>query len=328
MEGEAEVKAIVVSEKGGPEQLVLEEVPDPRPGEGELLVNVAAAGLNFIDTYHRGGLYPMDFPMTPGLEGAGTVAGTGDGVDGFEIGDRVSWVGTIGSYAEKHLVPAERAVPIPDDVDLDTAAAVLLQGITAHYLAKDTFPVTEGHRCLIHAGSGGVGLLLTQIAKMAGAEVVTTVGSREKAELSRAAGSDDVIIYTEEDFADVVIERYGPDGIDVVYDGVGASTFQSGLDVLRPRGMMVTFGNASGAVPEVSPLLLMQKGSLFLTRPTMNHYISTRQELLARTTDLFAWIGAGELDVRIGERFPLAEAAEAHRALEGRMTTGKVLLIP
>lgn len=328
MEGEAEVKAIVVSEKGGPERLVLEEVPDPRPGEGELLVNVAAAGLNFIDTYHRGGLYPMDFPMTPGLEGAGTVVGTGDGVDGFEIGDRVSWVGTIGSYAEKHLVPAERAVPIPDDVDLDAAAAVLLQGITAHYLAKDTFPVTEGHRCLIHAGSGGVGLLLTQIAKMAGAEVVTTVGSREKAELSRAAGSDDVIIYTEEDFAEAVNERYGPDGIDVVYDGVGASTFLGGLDVLRPRGMMVTFGNASGAVPEVSPLLLMQKGSLFLTRPTMNHYIPTRQELLARTTDLFAWIGAAELDVRIGERFPLAEAAEAHRALEGRMTTGKVLLIP
>ncbi len=322
------MKAIVVSEKGGPDQLVLEEVPDPQPGPGDLLVDVAAAGLNFIDTYHRGGLYPMEFPMTPGLEGAGTVTGLGDGVEGFEIGDRVSWVSTIGSYAEKHLIPIDRAVPVPEQVDDETAAAVLLQGITAHYLAKDTFPLAGGHRCLIHAGSGGVGLLLTQIAKMAGAEVVTTVGSREKADLSRAAGSDHVIVYTEEDFAEAVIQRYGPDGVDVVYDGVGAATFDKGLDVLRPRGMMVTFGNASGPVPEVSPLILMQKGSLFLTRPTMFHYIPTREELLARTGDLFGWIGEGELEVRIGERYPLAEAAEAHRALEGRRTTGKVLILP
>lgn len=322
------MKAIVVSERGGPERLVLQEVPDPQPGQGELLVDVAAAGLNFIDTYHRGGLYPMDFPMTPGLEGAGAVSALGEGVDGFESGDRVAWVGTIGSYAEKHLIPVERAVPIPGYVDDEIAAAVLLQGITAHYLAKDTFPLAEGDRCLIHAGAGGVGLLLTQIARMAGAEVVTTVGTEEKAELSRAAGSDHVIIYTEEDFAESVTERYGPSGIDVVYDGVGAATFDKGLDVLRPRGMMVTFGNASGAVPGVSPLVLMQKGSLFLTRPTMGHYIATREELLGRTTDLFDWIGAGELDVRIGERYPLAEAAEAHRALEGRRTTGKVLLVP
>ena len=322
------MKAIVVSEKGGPEQLVLQDVPDPQPGSGELLVEVAAAGLNFIDTYHRGGLYPMDFPITPGVEGAGTVTGFGEGVDGYESGDRVGWVGLIGSYAEMHLIPAERAVPIPEGVDDETAAAVLLQGITAHYLARDTFPLSEGQRCLIHAGAGGVGLLLTQIAKLAGAEVVTTVGTKDKAELSSAAGSDHVIVYTEEDFAEAVTERYGPNGIDVVYDGVGAATFDKGLDVLRPRGMMVTFGNASGAVPGVSPLVLMQKGSLFLTRPTMGHYIASREELLGRASDLFDWIARGDLDVRIGERYPLADASEAHRALEGRRTTGKVLLIP
>lgn len=252
----------------------------------------------------------------------------GSGVEGFDVGDRIGWVGTIGSYAEQHLIPAERAVPIPGFVDDEIAAAVLLQGITAHYLAKDTFPLAEGDRCLIHAGSGGVGLLLTQIARMVGAEVVTTVGTEDKGALSRAAGSDDVIVYTEEDFAEAITERYGPNGIDVVYDGVGAATFDKGLDVLRPRGMMVTFGNASGAVPGVSPLVLMQKGSLFLTRPTMGHYIATREELLGRATDLFDWIGAGELDVRIGERYPLGESADAHRALEGRRTTGKVLLIP
>lgn len=322
------MKAIVVSEKGGPEQLVLHDVPDPQPGDGELLVEVAAAGLNFIDTYHRGGLYPMDFPITPGVEGAGTVIALGEGVEGIGLGDRIGWVGTIGSYAEKHLIPAERAVPVPESVSADVAGAVLLQGITAHYLAKDTFPLSAGQRCLIHAGSGGVGLLLTQMAKLAGAEVVTTVGTTDKAELSRAAGSDHVIVYTEENFAEVVIDAYGPDGIDVVYDGVGAATFEGGLDVLRPRGMMVTFGNASGAVPEVSPLELMRKGSLFLTRPTMNDYIATRSELLSRTSALFDLIGAGDLEVRIGERYPLADAAEAHRALEGRHTTGKVLLIP
>ena len=322
------MKAIVVSEKGGPEQLALQEVPDPQPGHGELLVEVAAAGLNFIDTYHRGGLYPMDFPITPGVEGAGTVTGLGEGVDGFMLGDRVGWVGLIGSYAEMHVIPAERAVPIPDGVEDETAAAVLLQGITAHYLAKDTFPLSKGQRCLIHAGAGGVGLLLTQIAKLAGADVVTTVGTKDKAELSQAAGSDHVIVYTQEDFAEAVIDAYGPGGIDVVYDGVGAATFGPGLNVLRPRGMMVTFGNASGAVPEVSPLELMRKGSLFLTRPTMNDYIPTRPELLARTSDLFGWITGGDLEVRVGERFPLSDAAAAHRALEGRETTGKVLLLP
>lgn len=322
------MKAIVVSEKGGPEKLVLRDVDDPSPGEGELLVEVRAAGLNFIDTYHRGGLYPMDFPMTPGLEGAGIVRSVGAGLDGFSEGDRIAWVNSIGSYAELNVVPAEGAIPIPDDVDDDEAAAVLLQGITAHYLAKDTFPLSEKHRCLIHAGAGGVGILLTQIAKLAGAEVITTVGTEDKAELSRGAGSDHVIVYTQEDFKEVIVDAYGSDGIDVVYDGVGKATFDKGLGVLKPKGMMVTFGNASGPVPELSTLELMRRGSLFLTRPTMFDYIETREKLLERASDLFDWIVAGQLDVRIGEHFALEDAAEAHRALEGRRTTGKVLLHP
>lgn len=328
MEGGREVKAIVVSEKGGPEKLVLREVDDPSPGAGELLVDVRAAGLNFIDTYHRGGLYPMDFPMTPGLEGAGVVRSTGDDVQGFSEGDRVAWVNSIGSYAELNVVPATAAIPIPDSVTDDEAAAVLLQGITAHYLAKDTFPLSSGHRCLIHAGAGGVGVLLTQIAKMAGAEVITTVGTEDKAELSRQAGSDHVIVYTQEDFSEVIVDAYGSAGIDVVYDGVGAATFEKGLDVLKPRGMMVTFGNASGPVPEISPLELMRRGSLFLTRPTMFDYIETREKLLERASDLFQWVAGDQLDVRIGEHYAMEDAAEAHRALEGRRTTGKVLLHP
>lgn len=328
MEGRRVVKAIVVKEKGGPEKLVLEDVTDPTPGPGEILVDVTAAGLNYIDTYHRGGLYPMDFPITPGLEGSGKVVDIGDQVDGFSVGDRVAWTNVIGSYSELHLIPAESAIPVPDDIDAKVAAAILLQGITAHYLAKDTFPLSAGHRCLVHAGAGGVGLLLTQIAKIIGAEVVTTVGAPEKAELSKGAGADQVIVYTEHDFKEAVIEMFGPDGIDVVYDGVGAATFEKGLDVLKPRGTMVTFGNASGPVPEISPLVLMQKGSLYLTRPTMFHYISTREDLLARTNDLFTWVGTGDVTVRIGDEFPLAEAAEAHRALESRRTSGKVLITP
>lgn len=328
MEGGREVKAIVVSEKGGPENLVLRDVDDPSPGPGDLLVEVKAAGLNFIDTYHRGGLYPMDFPMTPGLEGAGSVRSAGSDVEGFAEGDRVAWVNSIGSYAELNLVAAESAIPVPDDVSDDEAAAVLLQGITAHYLAKDTFPLSSEHRCLIHAGAGGVGILLTQIAKLAGAEVITTVGTEDKAELSRESGSDHVIVYTQDDFKDVIVDAYGSNGIDVVYDGVGAATFDKGLDVLRPRGTMVTFGNASGPVPDISPLELMRRGSLFLTRPTMFDYIETREKLLERASDLFDWIAADKLDVRIGEHYALEDAAEAHRALEGRRTTGKVLLHP
>jgi NADPH2:quinone reductase len=322
------MKAIVVHEAGGPEKLILTQVAEPSPGPGDLLVDVDAAGLNFIDTYQRSGLYPLDFPFTPGVEGAGTVTAVGDGVTGLAVGDRVGWVGVLGTYAERHLVPAERAIPIPDDLETDLAAAVLLQGITAHYLATDTFPLEEGDRCLIHAAAGGVGLLLTQIAAMKGSMVITTVGTPEKAELSRAAGANEVIVYREVDFKEEVERLIGAKNLDVVFDGVGAATFEKGLDLLRPRGMMVTFGNASGPVPEIAPLTLAEKGSIFLTRPTMAHYIQTRDELLARANDLFGWISTGVLDVRVGDEFPLARAADAHRALEGRETTGKVLLRP
>jgi len=322
------MKAIVVHEAGGPEKLVIENVPDPEPGPGELLVDVAAAGLNFIDTYHRGGLYPLEFPFTPGLEGAGEVVSAGSDVEGFSAGDRVGWVNVLGTYAGKHVVPAERVVPIPDDVADDVAAAVLLQGITAHYLASDTFPLKPGDKCLVHAGAGGVGLLLTQIAHMRGARVITTVGTEEKATLSRDAGADEVIVYSEVDFADAVESSVGPHALDVVYDGVGAATFEKSIDLLRPRGLMVTFGNASGPVPEIAPLLLAEKGSIFLTRPTMAHYIQTREELLGRSGDLFGWIRSGDLQVRIGAEYPLERAADAHRSLEARQTTGKVILRP
>lgn len=322
------MRAVVVREPGGPDQLSLEEVADPRAGPGELLVEVQWAGLNFIDTYHRGGLYPMDLPFVPGMEGSGSVVAVGEGVDGYSLGDRVGWADVLGTYAELVVVPAERAIALPDGVPGDVAAAVLLQGMTAHYLAMDTYPLSEGDRCLIHAGAGGVGLLLTQIAKMRGAYVVTTVGSEEKAALCRAAGADEVIVYTETDFRTAIESSLGPKSLDVVYDGVGAATFHDSLAVLRPRGMMVTFGNASGPVPEVSPLQLMREGSLYLTRPTMGHYLRTPEERATRVTDLFTWIEDGRLDVRVGERFPLERAADAHRSLEGRKTTGKVLLHP
>lgn len=322
------MRAVVVSEAGGPERLRLEEIAEPTAGPGELTVAVEWAGLNYIDTYQRGGLYPMDFPFTPGLEGAGTVVTVGDGVEGFSIGDRVGWLDVLGSYAEKMVLAADRAIPVPDSVGTDIAAAVLLQGVTAHYLATDTFPLQPGHRCLIHAGAGGVGLLLTQIAVMRGAHVVTTVGNQEKAALSRDAGAHEVIVYTDVSFGVAVEDSLGPHALDVVYDGVGVATFEESLDLLRPRGTMVTFGNASGPPPQVSPLTLMRKGSLYLTRPTMAHYIRTREELMSRIDDLFAWIQDGSLQVRIGERFSLDRAADAHRALEGRETTGKVLLRP
>ncbi len=322
------MKAVVVPALGGPENLVLDDLAEPVAGPGELLVEVTAAGVNYVDIYHRRGLYDADLPFIPGMEGAGTVSAVGEGVEGIRTGDRVGWANVRGSYAERHVIPADRAVPIPEGIESITVAAVLLQGLTAHYLATDTFPLQNGSKCLIHAGAGGVGLLLTQIAKMRGAEVFSTVGSAEKAELSREAGSDHVIVYSQTDFKDQVEEIAGPKALDVVYDGVGADTFINGLDLLRPRGMMVTFGNASGPVPEIAPLLLSQKGSLFLTRPTMAHYLQTRDELLSRCNDLFSWIQSGEIEVRIGHEYPLADAADAHRALEGRQTTGKVLLLP
>lgn len=328
MEGGEVVRAIVVSRMGGAEELVFSKVAEPDPGPGQLLVSVEAAGVNFIDIYQRSGLYDIELPLIPGLEGAGTVLEVGSNVDDFGVGDRVGWTDVIGSYAERIAVPAGRAVPLPEGIDSKTAAAVLLQGLTAHFLASDTFPLSTGDRCLIHAGAGGVGLLLTQIAKLRDAEVFTTVGSKEKAELSRAAGADHVIVYTDTDFKEAVEAIAGPNVMDVVYDGVGAATFDQGLDLLRPRGMMVAFGNASGPPPDISPLILASKGSLYLTRPTMRHYVGARPELLRRASDLFQWIGDGRLSVRIGAEFPLAEAASAHRALEGRSTTGKVILLP
>jgi NADPH:quinone reductase len=320
------MKAIVVHEVGGPEKLLYEEATEPSPAAGEILVEVAAAGLNFIDTYHRSGLYPQSCPFIPGLEGAGTVIGLGEGVSDFEIGQRVGWVGVIGSYAERHCLPVDKAIPIPSELKTDVVAAVLLQGITAHYLATDTYEIKAGENCLIHAGSGGVGLLLTQIAKLKGAYVITTVGSEEKAALSRVAGADDVILYRENNFKEAVEELLGANALHVVYDGVGAATFNDSMDLIRPRGMMVTYGNASGPVPEIPPLKLAEKGSIFLTRPTMAHYVQNRNELLERADDLFNWIARGDLDVRIGAEFPLAQAEEAHRALETRQTVGKVLL--
>ena len=308
--------------------LVLTDVPDPTPGVGELVVEIAAAGLNFIDTYHRRGLYPIDFPFTPGLEGAGVVVEIGESAAGFTVGDRVGWTNVMGSYAEKVAVPIESAIPIPESIDQTTTAAVLLQGVTAHYLATDTYPLRQSDRCLIHAGAGGVGLLLTQIAKLYGAEVITTVGNDKKARLSEDAGADHVVVYTRDNFKETIEAVYGLHPLDVVYDGVGAATFDASLDLLRPRGMMITFGNASGPVPELSPLSLAQKGSLFLTRPTMKDYIQTREELLGRANALFEWIAGGQLDVRIDAEYPLERASYAHRALEGRETTGKVLIKP
>ena len=292
------------------------------------MVEVAAAGVNFIDIYHRQGIYPMQYPIVPGIEGAGVVIGVGEGIKYFSVGDKVSWPSVIGSYRERHVVPENQAVPVPDEVDLEVAAALLLQGLTAHYLATDTYPLEEGSRCLVHAGAGGVGLLLTQVAKMRGAIVITTVGSEEKAELSRQAGADLVINYGATDFQEAIEGVYGPKALDVVYDGVGADTFMKGLDLLRPRGTMVTFGNASGVVPDVSPLVLGSKGSLFLTRPSLSHYTATREELLGRAEELFTWVVDGKLQVRIGGRYPLDKAADAHRHLEGRKTTGKLLVFP
>ncbi len=319
---------ILVTETGGPEVLRWTELPDPVPSAGTVVVETAAAGLNYIDTYHRNGLYPMQLPFTPGLEGAGVVTAVADDVGGFSAGDRVAWTGNIGSYAEGVEVRADVAVHVPERIGLETAAAVMLQGMTAHYLARDTFRLSPDDRCLVHAGAGGVGLLLIQIAKRCGAEVFTTVGSDEKAELARAAGADHVIRYRDRDFGEAVEQIAGVRALDVVYDGVGKAVFERSLDLIRPRGTMVQFGNASGPVDPISPLELMRHGSIFLTRPTIADYTASREELVARAEELFGWIEEGAIDVRIGARVPLADAAEAHRMLEGRRTTGKVLLVP
>jgi len=322
------MKAIRIDGFGGPEVLRIADVPDPSPGPGQIAVRVEAAGLNFIDVYHRTGLYPNPLPFVPGMEGAGVVAEVGPGVAAWREGDRVAWTGILGSYAGRVLLPADRAVAVPLGMSTDTAAALMLQGLTAHYLCTSTYPLKKGDTCLVHAAAGGVGLLLVQMAKRRGARVIGTVGTEAKAALAREAGADEVVLYTREDFLEAVKRLTGGRGVDVVYDSVGKATAEKSLDCLVPRGMMVFFGNASGPVPPIDPLVLSRKGSLFLTRPNLVHYIADRASLEARAADVLGDAAGGRLRVRIDRTYPLAEAAEAHRALEGRQTAGKVLLIP
>ena len=322
----ATMRAIRIQAPGGADAMVEEKISVPVPGPGEALVKVAYAGVNFIDIYKRTGLYKVPLPATMGEEGAGVVEAVGDGVADVKPGDRVAWSAPVGTYAAFAAVPAVRLVPVPEKVTLRIAAAVMLQGMTAHYLALSIFPLKPGDRALVHAAAGGVGLLLTQIAKRRGAYVIGTAGSAEKAELAKKAGADAAINYTTQDFAAEVMRITDGKKVHVIFDSVGKSTFMPGVDLLVPRGMMVLFGQSSGVVPPIDPLMLSQKGSLFLTRPTLAHFVATRDELVWRSGDLFEWIAKGALDVRIGAEFSLAEAADAHRALEGRKTTGKVVL--
>jgi NADPH:quinone reductase len=305
----------------------LVELPMPKPGAEQVLVKIEAVGVNFIDTYLREGRYPAELPFIPGQEAAGMVVELGDGVSGFAVGDRVAWNGTRGTYAEFACAPASDLLPIPDGMSFEQAAAVLLQGLTAHYLAHDTHPIRAGETVLVHAGAGGVGLLLTQMAKRLGARVLTTVSTEEKAELSRAAGADKVILYTTESFMEEVKRQTDGAGLPVVYDSVGKTTFDDSLKCLQPRGLLALYGASSGAVPPFDPIRLMA-GSLYVTRPTLKDYVRTRSELERRAADVFGWVARGELQVRIGARYPLGEAAQAHRDLAGRRTTGKVLLTP
>jgi len=316
------MKAVFVEQPGGAENLKYGDLPTPTAGPGQAVVKIAATGVNYIDVYFRSGLYPAPPPIVPGSEAAGTVESVAPDVTGLKPGDRVAYAMARGSYAEYAVVPAWQLIKIPDSVDFNTAASAMLQGMTAHYLTHSTYPLKPGDSCLVHAAAGGTGLLIVQMAKMLGARVVGTVGSEEKAAQARAAGADEVIIYTKEDFVSKA------KGMNVVYDSVGKATFMQSLDCLKPRGMMVTFGNASGPAPEFSPLVLTQKGSLFLTRPSLANYSSTREELEWRAGDVLKWVGEGKLKLHIHKTYKLQDAAEAHRDLEGRKTTGKLLLIP
>jgi NADPH:quinone reductase len=325
------MRAIIVSETGGPDVLLVGDIEPPRPGAGELLISVAAAGVNFIDTYQRSGLYAVPLPFTPGAEGAGQVLAVGEGVEDFSVGDAVAWGDVSGSYAEQVIARADRVVPVPNGVSLEVAAGAMLQGMTAHYLTQSTFPIQAGQTALVHAAAGGMGLLLTQLVKAAGGKVIGTVSTDEKAKLAREAGADEVIRYdtlADDELAAEVRERNGGAGVDVSYDGVGAATFEASLASLRPRGMLVSFGNASGPVPPFPLLRLSAMGSLFATRPTLVHHIATREDLLWRSGDVFRWIQDGTLTMRIGGKYPLEQAGQAHRDLESRKTTGKLLVIP
>ena len=323
------MKAIRIHEFGGPEALSYEEVENSEPGPGQARVKLAASGVNFIDVYQRTGLYHGDLPRPLGLEGAGEVDAVGDGVDDISPGDYVAFASTPGSYAEYVVAPAENLVPFnPTLVEARVAAAAMLQGMTAHYLTHSTFPLQEGQTALVHAAAGGVGLLLVQLAKMRGATVIGTTGTEEKAQLATEAGADEVILYTEQDFVEETERITDGEGVHVVYDSVGQATFDGGLDVLRPRGYMVLFGASSGPVEPVDPQILNQKGGLFLTRPALAQYTLTREELLWRAENILSWIGQNNLDVRIGGTYSLEDVAQAHQDLEGRKTTGKLLLIP
>lgn len=322
------MKAIVVESHGGPEVLVLREVEQPAPKANEALVRVEAAGVNFIDVYHRTGLYPVKLPFTPGSEAAGTIEAVGADVSEVSVGDRVAYAMAPGAYAEYASVPAARLVKLPDEMDARAAAAAMLQGMTAHYLVTSTYKLKPGDTALVHAAAGGVGLLLIQMAKRAGARVFGTVSTEAKAALARDAGADEVTLYTEQDFEEEVRRLTEGKGVQVVYDSVGKTTFMKSLSSLAPRGMLALFGQSSGPVPPFDAALLAQKGSLYLTRPSLAHYMATREELLWRAGEVLSWVSTGELKLRVEQTFPLAEAAEAHRQLEGRKTTGKVLLIP
>ena len=322
------MRAIRVRETGGPEVLRVETVDHPVAGPGEIVVRLEAVGVNFIEIYNRTGIYKSPLPFTPGEEGAGTVEAVGPGVADLRVGDRVVSYNLKGSYAELAVVAADRVVAIPEGVSTHAAAAVLLQGITAHYLSTSVYALQPGDTCLVHAAAGGVGLLLCQVAKRRNAIVIGTVSSEEKAALAREAGADEVIIYTKQDFVAEVARITGGKRAQVVYDSVGATTFEKSLQCLAPRGMMALFGQSSGVVPPFDPLLLLRNGSLFLTRPTIGHYTASRDELVWRAGEVLGWVSDGSLGVRIDRKVPLADAGEAHRALEERRTTGKVLLVP
>jgi NADPH2:quinone reductase len=322
------MKAIRVHEPGGPERLALENLPVPQPKQGEVLIKVSAAGVNFIDIYHRTGLYKLPLPFTPGQEAAGVVEAVGQGVDVVKPGDRVTYCGPPGSYAEFAAVPAAAVLPVPPGLDLNLAAASMLQGMTAHYLTHSTYALKQGDTCLVHAAAGGTGLLITQMAKMLGARVIGTTSTGAKAQAARQAGADDMILYTEQDFEAEVKRLTGGRGVDVVYDSVGKTTWEKSLNCLRPRGVMVTFGNASGPVDPIQPLVLSAKGSIYLTRPKLGDYINSPDELQWRAGDVLNWVASGRLQVKIDRTYKLEDAGKAHEDLASRKTSGKLLLVP